>query len=62
MQKATRRKFIKHASILSGAGLVATNPFARMLETLAAGSGIKLGYASITWNEDHIQFLKDVTT
>lgn len=57
----SRRSFIKQTSLLSAASLIAHTTFATSIIDLAAASNIKLGYASITWNEDHLQFLKDVT-
>jgi inosose dehydratase len=62
MQKHTRREFITRTSLAGAATVVSRNSFAMMLHNLAASSNVKLGYAAITWGEDHIKFLEDVTS
>jgi inosose dehydratase len=57
----SRRDFIRSGSFLAAATAVSFKSFAQTVQQLASDTNIRIGYVAITWNEDHIQFLKDVT-
>lgn len=54
----SRREFVKH---VGGAAIAATVPFS-VRDAWAPGSRIRIGYAAITWNENDLQAIEDISS
>jgi inosose dehydratase len=55
---SSRREFVKQ---LGRAAVAATVPLSARLGALAAPSPIRIGYAAITWNEDDLKAIEDIS-